>query len=321
MTNQQTSSESLLMETAFSADRERRYARHLEFLNSDDPEIWRRIDFPLEISLELTNYCNLRCIMCPNPSMKRHRGYMSENLFKAIVNGLSGENGFLFLPQGFGEPLLHTEIFGLTTFASNCGIRPIVLLSNGMLLNEATLSDVMNSIDILIVTIDGISPRTYESVRVGGNLQTVTRNIERFLLARGDCKPPYLVLRIIDMKETKAEIAAFQDFWRTRISETDILQVSGYNDWTGTINTGKNHVKMREQRRPCRMLWKNLTVYHDGRVTPCCYDAEGELMIGSAGEESLRNIWEGTRLKRLRDLHLAHQFRKIPICHRCNTWF
>ena len=122
---------------------------------------------------------------------------MSGNLFKTIVNGLSGENGFLFLPQGFGEPLLHTEIFGLTNFASNCGIRPIALLSNGMLLNEATLSDVMNSIDILIVTIDGISPRTYESVRVGGNLQTVTRNIERFLLARGDCKPPYLVLRII----------------------------------------------------------------------------------------------------------------------------
>ena len=143
------------MKTVFSIDRKRRYARHLEFLNSDDPEMWGGIDFPLEISLELTNYCNLRCIMCPNPSLKRKRGYMSENLFKAIVNGLSGENGFLFLPQGFGEPLLHRELFDLTTFASKSGIRPIVLLSNGMLLNESTLSDVMNSIDILIVTIDG----------------------------------------------------------------------------------------------------------------------------------------------------------------------
>ena len=321
MTNQKTSNEALLMERVFLSDREGRYARHLEFLNSADPEIWRSIDFPLEISLELTNYCNLRCIMCPNPSLKRDRGYMSGNLFKTIVNGLSHESGFLFLPQGFGEPLLHTEIFDLTTFASNCGIKPIVLLSNGMLLNEATLSDVMGSIDILIVTIDGVSPRTYESVRVGGNLRTTTRNIERFLITRGDCKPPYLVLRIIDMKETKAEIAEFQDFWRDRISETDIIQVSGYNDWTGTINAGNNHVKTREQRRPCRMLWKNLTVYHDGRVTPCCYDAEGELIIGNAGEESLRNIWEGTRLKQLRDLHLARQFKKIPICHRCNTWF
>jgi len=308
------------METVFSADRERRYARHLEFLNSDDAKIWRRIDFPLEISLELTNYCNLRCIMCPNPSLKRERGYMSENLFKAIVNGLSGENGFLFLPQGFGEPLLHTEIFGLTTFASNCGIRPIVLLSNGMLLNESTLPDVINSIDILIVTIDGVSPRTYESVRVGGNLQIVIRNIERFLLARGNRNPPYLILRIIDMNETKAEIAEFQDFWQDRISETDIIQVSGFNDWTGTINAGKNHVDMRVQRGPCKMLWKNLTVYHDGRVTPCCYDAEGELFIGNANEEHLRNIWEGPRLKQLRDFHLAHQFEKIPICQRCNTW-
>ncbi len=321
MTNQPTSNESVLMETVFSADPERRYARHLEFLNSADPKIWRRIDFPLEISLELTNYCNLRCIMCPNPSLKRGRGYMSGNLFKTIVNGLSGESGFLFLPQGFGEPLLHREIFDLTTFASNCGIKPIVLLSNGMLLGEAKLSDVMDSIDILIVTIDGVSPRTYESVRVGGNLKTVTRNIERFLLTRGNRKPPYLVLRIIDMKETEAEIAQFQHFWHNKISETDIIQVSGYNDWTGIVNARKNHVKTRAQRRPCRMLWKNLTVFHDGSVTPCCYDAEGELMIGNAHKQSLRNIWEGARLKQLRELHLARQFQKVPICHRCNSWF
>lgn len=320
MTNQQNSSEAVLMEAVFSVDQGKRYNRHLEFLNSANYKMWEGIDFPLEISLELTNYCNLRCIMCPNPGLKRDRGYMSSDLFKAIVKGLSKENGFLFLPQGFGEPLLHREIFDLTTFASKYGIKPIVLLSNGMLLHEAMLPDVMNSIDILIVTIDGVTARTYEAIRVGGNLQTVTRNIERFLLARGNCKPPYLVLRIIDMKETKAEIAEFQDFWHNRISETDIIQVSGYNDWTGKISTGKTHVKTREQRHPCRMLWKNLTVYYDGRVTPCCYDAEGELSIGNAAEESLRNIWKGPRLKQLRELHLAGQFEKIPICHRCNTW-
>jgi radical SAM protein with 4Fe4S-binding SPASM domain len=321
MTNQQTSNEALLMERVFSSDREGRYSQHLEFLSNPDPNIWRRIDFPLEISLELTNYCNLRCIMCPNPSMKRHRGYMSRDLFKTIVNGLSGEKGFLFLPQGFGESLLHREIFHLTTFARKSGIKPMVLLSNGLLLDEAKLSGVMNTIDILIVTIDGVTDRTYESVRVGGNLRTTTRNIERFLLARGHRKPPYLVLRMIDMKETKAEIAQFQDFWSSRIRETDIIQISGYNDWTGTVKAHENKMKERDPRHPCRMLWKNLSVYHDGRVTPCCYDAEGELPIGNAGEESLRNIWEGAPLKRLRDLHLAREFEKIPICHRCSAWF
>ncbi|MCF8127323.1 MAG: SPASM domain-containing protein [Deltaproteobacteria bacterium] len=320
MKNQQPPSQSRLMEAVFSSDRQEKYARHLDFLNNPDPKIWERIDFPLEVSLELTNYCNLRCVMCPNPSMKRKRGYMSENLFGTIVNGLSVESGFLFLPQGFGEPLLHRRLFHLSAFASESGIKPIVLLSNGMLLDEAILAHVMNSIDILIVTIDGVTARTYESVRVGGNLKTVVGNIERFLRVRDHNKPPYLVLRIIHMKETEGEIEAFQNFWQDRISETDIIQVSGFNDWTGTINAGQNRIDMREQRGPCRMLWKNLTVYHDGRVTPCCYDAEGELSIGNAGEERLRNIWEGPRLKQLRNLHLAHQFEKIPICQRCNTW-
>jgi len=318
---EETSNESLLLNALFSGKRKENYERNQRFLNNGDPGIWQLIEFPLEISIELTNFCNLSCIMCPTPSMKRERGYMGKKLFQKVVDDLSREKGFLFLPQGFGEPLLHGEIFDFTGFAAEHGIKPIVLLSNGMLLHEACFSDLMNSIDILIVTIDGVTDLTYESVRVGGNLGTVIKNVERFLFTRGGCKHPHLVLRMIKMKETEDEISDFLDFWHERVRQTDMLQVSGYNDWTGNVKTGDNHVEIRKDRHPCRMLWKNLTVYHDGRVTPCCYDAEGELIVGNASQESLQNIWEGPRLKKLRDLHLACQFEQIPICNRCNSWF
>ena len=40
------------------------------------------------------------------------------------------------------------------------------------------------------------------------------------------------------------------------------------------------------------MLWKNLTVYYDGRVSPVCYDAEGDL-IWKCIESRAQEIWNG----------------------------
>jgi radical SAM protein with 4Fe4S-binding SPASM domain len=68
------------------------------------------------------------------------------------------------------------------------------------------------------------------------------------------------------------------------------------------------------------MLWKNFTVLYDGRVTPCCIDAEGELIIGNVQKSSIKEIWHGAQLKKLRELHKKGEWDKIPICARCREW-
>lgn len=321
MASKHNTSELGLLRSVLSPENGKRYLERTEILNRANPEAWEKIDFPLEIALELTNHCNLRCVMCPNPTLKRNKGYMEEGTFKKIIEDISKERGFLFMPQGFGEPLLHRKFSEFTKMASHWGIKPIVVLSNGMLLNEATLLSMLDSVDILIVTIDGVKAETYESIRVGGNLEKVTRNVDQFLKMRGDRKRPYLVLRIIDMKGTEQEIPKFKECWWNKIRETDIIQVAGYNDWAGSIHSETTRVKGKEQRHPCRMLWKNLTVFHNGQVTPCCYDAEGELSIGNVVNQSIQELWNGTALTEIRDIHLAHRFEQIPICQRCNSWF
>jgi radical SAM protein with 4Fe4S-binding SPASM domain len=322
MDKEHISPELAFLKNIFIPDRWENYAKRMSILSSDNPEDWRMIDFPVEIALELTNYCNLRCVMCPSPSLRRSKGYMEETVFQKVVKEIRGEKGFLFLPQGFGEPLLHKKWFELIDFASGFEISPIVVLSNGMLLDEINAHRLLNRVDVIIVTIDGVTPKTYESIRVGGNLKTVTRNIQRFLEIRGPNGKPRLVLRIIRMQDTEGEIAAFKDFWSSRISEGDIIQVAEYNDWAGQVTyRGAKTVRIKRERHPCRMLWKNLSVFHNGQVSPCCYDAEGELIVGNVLHQSLREIWNGSHLKNIRDLHIAHQFEKIPICSRCRSWF
>ncbi len=312
--------ESFVVNAVFSGERRKRYLYHQRLLEHNDPTVWQSISFPLEISLELTNYCNLRCVMCPNPSLERERGYMLEDVFKGIVRGLSEEKGFFFLPQGFGEPLLHRQFFDLICLAFDSGIKPIAVLSNGHLLNGPNLDGIIKTASVVIVTIDGVTPQTYESVRLGGTLEAVRENVEQFLLKRGHRRQPHLVLRIIDMKETASEIGDFLEFWRARISETDVIQVANYNDWAGTVESHENPIRHRGGRHPCRMLWKNLSVFHNGLVTPCCYDAEGQLLVGDAREESLRDIWEGGRLDKIRAIHLGGRYELLPLCYRCKGW-
>ncbi len=314
------SDELAFLKELFLPKKEQKYLFNARKLSSCDPMQWEGIDFPLEMALELTNHCNLRCVMCPVPQMKRKRGYMEKEIFKKTVIELSKESGFLFLPQGFGEPLLHKEYYQLIGFAHDAGICPILVLSNGLRFEEEASYELMDLVDAIVITIDGTTAETYESVRVNSSFKIVMENIHRFLKIRGSKKTPRLVLRIIRMKATEAEIEDFRSQWSAKIGAGDIIQVADYNDWAGNVQDMAINKNSRQKvHRPCRMLWKNLTVYFDGRVSPCCYDSEGALVIGDVSRESLKDIWNSPRLRRLRDIHLKHEFSKIPLCSRCTS--
>ena len=73
-------------------------------------------------------------------------------------------------------------------------------------------------------------------------------------------------------------------------------------------------------RPPCRMLWSNLSVHADGKVSACCHDSEDELIVGDLSKgETVRGIWEGSALARLRQIHREGRFEELPICHACRN--
>lgn len=322
MDKENISPELAFLKNIFQQNRWKDYIRRVNILSSSSTEKWEIIDFPVEIALELTNHCNLRCVMCPVPGLRRKRGFMDETVFRKITGDISKESGFLLLPQGFGELLLHKKWFQLLAYASNREIQPVIVLTNGMFLNEENILGLLKTVDTIVVTIDGVTAKTYESIRVKGSLEIVTMNIERFLEMRGYHERPYLVLRIIRMEETEGEIERFRASWSKKIGKGDIIQIADCIDWAGNIAYRDIHeIQTRKVRHPCRMLWKNLSVYYNGQVSPCCYDAEGELIVGNVISHGLKEIWNGPLLRNLRDIHVAHQFEKIPICSRCRNWF
>jgi len=301
------------------------FDRRATALSSGDPAVWQEIPFPIELGLELAAACNLKCVMCPVPTTSRPAQLMDPDLARSVIDELAGERGFVLLPQGFGETMLHPRWAELVGHAVTRGVRPIVMLTNATLLGEANLERLLAlEADILVVSIDGVTPETYARIRVGGRLEKVEANVMRLLKARGTRRRPKLVLRIIRMQDTADEIDAFFERWRPLLAPEDEIHINEYNDWTGKVDDlSVDGVRPEPPARaPCRMLWRNLSVHADGKVSACCLDSEDELVIGDLTRgDTLAGIWRGERLAYLRRIHLEGRFEELPICARCTSWY
>jgi radical SAM protein with 4Fe4S-binding SPASM domain len=286
------------------------------------------IEFPVELAIELAAVCNLACVMCPVPTTRRPKQLMDPALFERLIEQTSGESGFMLLPQGFGESMLHKRWHELLGFAVARGVRPIVLLTNGTLLDDRNVARVVElDVDAVVVSIDGVTASTYAAVRVGGDLDEVEAGVVRLLAARGERARPKICLRIIRMRETEREIEAFFARWQPRLRAGDELRINEYNDWAGKVadHSASGHglsPTAPPGRGPCRMLWRNLSVHADGKVSACCHDSEDELIVGDvAAGETLQQIWRGVELRRLRRLHLEGRIDQLPICAACRNWY
>ena len=302
-----------------------RYDDKLAHLAATDSRVWNSVAFPLEIALELAAVCNLDCIMCPVPTTSRPKTLMDPALAKTVLDELSGEKGFVLLPQGFGETMLHAKWAEIVGHAVAKGVRPIVMLTNGTLLNDRNIERLLEmEIDFLVVSIDGVTPETYASVRVGGNLNKVEHNVRRLIELRGDRPSPRIALRIIRMNETREEIDAFFARWQPLLRDGDQINVNEYNDWSGRVEDRSIeglHPAVGDRRTPCRMLWRNLSIHADGKVSACCHDSEDELIVGDVRTDSIREIWTGEKLAHYRRIHEEGRFEELPICAQCKNWW
>ena len=64
---------------------------------------------PMEISVEPTNNCDLKCIFCPRSKMKREKGNMDFSLFKKIIDEVSGYAELIEFGM-YGEHLWYPHI-------------------------------------------------------------------------------------------------------------------------------------------------------------------------------------------------------------------
>jgi MoaA/NifB/PqqE/SkfB family radical SAM enzyme len=159
--------------------------------------------WPIEIYLEISNVCDLRCVMCTrfsafNPARKQaiwdvDPGFLDAREAAERLRPLL-EHALVVHAFGYGEPTIHPDFAGFLTHLSGFEVL-IDFFTNGMhLTDDLARLLVDRSIHHVTVSVSGSTAADYESVYQGGNFETVLAGIDRVRDAKRAARKRYPVL-------------------------------------------------------------------------------------------------------------------------------
>ncbi len=117
------------------------------------------------VAWEITRRCNLMCVHCRGASTGDvYEGELTTEEAKSFVDHVSSHFSPVIIMTG-GEPLLREDIFEISRYAVDKGLR-VVLATNGTLLNDEVSKDMKRSgISRVSVSIDGATEEEHDSFR------------------------------------------------------------------------------------------------------------------------------------------------------------
>ncbi len=287
------------------------------------------LPFAQAIHIEVTNACNLQCVMCPRTGMDRHVGFMERPLFEKIITELAVHRRTIesVALMGLGEPLLHKELIDFAQLAKAAGLGRLYTSTNATLLTQEFVDRLFDTdvFDQIILSVDG-GKQTYEKVRPGAPYEETEAGVQRLLRAKRErgTKRPAIELQILYMEQTAPEIETFCERWVPQLPPGDRILIKEVDTFGGQVSDQRlAGQKRREpaQRFACRQLWKDMSIGWDGLVTVCCKDVLYKLALGNAAEQSLAELWESKRWNGIRRMHLENKWDWLEPCNECREWW
>ncbi len=290
-----------------------------------DPELAKiaktlqEMPFPTRFAVEVCADCNIECIMCHHPKMRRPKGTMPLELWKKCADEIAIVSPHTQCWFSFcGEPFLEPDLLlRMVAYGKKVGLHSVNLNTNGLLVTPELAKPIMDSgADLIVFGIDGFSREIYEKIRAKGNRDELYVNVEHFLKERQKRKSgPGVEIQFIEMDENEHEREKFIAYWLKRGAS---LKVRNKLSWGGMFETPLDIPK--EERIPCPWAMTMMHVFWDGRVPRCPGDIEGEESVGNAWHESLVVLWQ-QHLAPYRKKQLEHRFDELPErCKNCKDW-
>jgi pyruvate-formate lyase-activating enzyme len=276
---------------------------------------------PLNVMIETTNHCNLRCVMCSNKDIRRPRRDMDFTRFCRIIDEIGSWCECIDISFS-GEPLIHPGVIDQITYVKKNTRMGVFIETNGTLLDCSMAERLIDSgLDYLIIDIDGATRQTYESVRVGGDYDVVTSNARQFLALKAlRGSPMKTEIAIIKMKQTEDEIDQFVRRWKE--CGADHVRVKPFIPRLA-MSPDQSMVECEpddgRHARACLLLWRELVVLVDGTIIACCLDQAGtrDSVIGQMDSGSILSAWRSQRAEAIRRKHTEGNWHQVPFCRGC----
>jgi MoaA/NifB/PqqE/SkfB family radical SAM enzyme len=281
--------------------------------------------FPPILIVAVTNLCDMACIHCAHPVIKKAPGYRGAFMDPALHTKLVEETRqfrdqlWVFRYAADGESMLHPQFLDMVEETKRAGIGPVDLTTNAMALDEAKMRRLLLApIDLIDVSLDAYTRETYEKIRIRGKFKVVTANLRRLVELRDQLgSPTKIMTSVIAQKEARPEIEAFRSYWGQYVDE---VLVRGLNTDLGIVNASETYFERDLVRWPCPQFWKRVTINHLGEVRFCVEDWFNRGVVGNLREQSIQEIWQGPLYQKFRELHATGRWGAMSLCKPCLDW-
>ena len=291
--------------------------------------------FPRVVRLEPAGACNLKCSHCPTGTVKMNRGVMGAETFDLIVSNVRANRHKVKVAVLYhgGEPLLNERFPQMAKQIKALGIPLVKTVSNGMLLNQRFIADIVESgLDMIEFSLDGESPSENDFFRRKADYHSVVSNVKRLIHYKRECKsktpqvyiastqfisrhafqieskeippPKYLVKEFSGVYS--GEIAGFKTTYAIRWPDMRILD---------EIYELHEDPCDRQSRNFCDHVENTITVRWNGDIVPCCYDLTSQCVLGNIHQADLATIWNNRQYLRLR--LSIREMNFMPLCDKC----
>lgn len=258
---------------------------------------------------------------------------LGTELFHEVIRQLAPELSYLtFYFQG--EPYLHPQFLDMVSHAARQGIYTSTSTNAHYLRDETARATVESGLDRLIISIDGTTQETYESYRIGGNLEKVLDGAARVVYYKKKlrARTPHVVFQFLVVKPNEHQIDDVRALAK-RIGADELVlktaQIYDYKNGSDLIPENTRYARYRRKSdgtyeiknrllNECWRMWQGCVITWDGKVLPCCFDKDGAYAMGDLKKTSFRDIWHGEKYNAFRE-SLFRSRSEIEMCRNCTS--
>lgn len=300
--------------------------------------------YPRRIVCELTNACNLSCIMCGRNAWDFHLTEFKLEWLQKISQALNYAEEVTLM--GWGEPTVHPQFSDFLAYLDTFPVKKY-FCTNGMKLRELIDPIFDHHVDIIAVSLDGSNKETNDVIRKGGSFDEIvgilreivsTKRIKgldypymNFVFTAMDSnyqQIPEMIDLAADIGLDEVKVVYFTSFRKDLDSQTlmnkqkDVQMVfdiaSKKADERG-IQIKLPYIQGKDpagsaSHRPCYSVWRDLFIGSDGYIRPCMSTPIKFIHIDDV--TSFKDLWNHISYQELRNT--VNNERTMPsTCKTC----
>jgi MoaA/NifB/PqqE/SkfB family radical SAM enzyme len=130
---------------------------------------------PQRFVFEMTNACNLNCVMCGRNAKHFRPVYFNMDWLRKLESAAESVEEVTLM--GWGEPTMHPQFTGFLKWAEDFGMRKY-FCTNGIKLGELTPAIFEYEVDVIAISMDAANHELNSAIRRGADFNLIISNLE-----------------------------------------------------------------------------------------------------------------------------------------------